>query len=114
MIEMEYQIGRQNTKETLFRLKKAIQFIKEVVNDHKKKPITHMSFALMLAISKADELRDQVDSFCPAYRSFQELSEMLRYLPNSYDARVIAERCLEHIRDYFELEKIELRRKERI
>ena len=113
MIMIEYLIGRDTTKDILIRLKKAIQFIHEVVEDYNKRPIHHLNFALMLAISKAEELCDQVDPFCRTYPSFKELAEVIRDVPNSHEAREAVEKCIAEIRRYFDLEHVVLKPKTR-
>ncbi len=88
----------------LVRLKKAIQFIYEIVQSYEVESFDHVGFSCALALSKAEELKDRISPFCPAYGYIENLIETLKQL-YSGDRTVCqrAEERLVAISSYFNL-----------
>ena len=95
----------------LLRLKKSLQFIQEVVRPYALESCGPIGFSCALAISRAEELRDQVSQFCPAYQSLDELVEVLKQLYKGDSVYSEAQRHLEAISAYFNLERYALVRR---
>ena len=108
---MNHRFTSETRADELFRLKKALQFIRQVVSDYGNGTLKHLGFAHALAISRAAELRDQVEPFCPAYDAFQELVKAVTELPLDPSACSHAECALNEIAAYFELDHIILIRR---
>lgn len=103
-----HYLTRHSNPDELLRLKKSLQFIHEVIRSHEPGLYNHVGFSCAIAFSKAEELKDQISPFCPAYASLGRLIEALRRL--SVDPSALAEaKChLEAIGTYFGLEKYAL------
>ena len=95
----------------LLRLKKSLQFIQEVVHSYALGLCEPIGFSCALAISRAEELRDQVSQFCPAYRSLDNLVEVLKQFYEGDSPYLDAQRHLEAISAYFNLERYALVRR---
>lgn len=108
---VEYRIHRNSARNELFRLKKAVQFIREVLGDFRKNSLGNLSFALVLAISKTNEYEEQIDICCPARRAFSELANILKSVPNDRESIARAEQKIDEINAYFELDQIEFIRR---
>lgn len=111
MMTMENNISRDSARNELFRLKKAVQFIRQVLGDFRKNSPGNLSFALVLAVSKANEIKEQIDSFCPARQAFSDLAQVLKTVPNDRLSISMAEQKIDQITAYFELDQIEFVRR---
>ena len=111
MIAMTNHLSHDTTVAELLRLKKALQFIRQVVRDYGSNTFNHLGFSHALAASKAEELRDQIEPFCPAHKAFQELVKAMHMLPTDPQSASSAERCLDEIAAYFALDTIVLIRR---
>ena len=103
---MKQYLNHHSPPDELIRLKKSLQFIREVVDSYGAGLFDHIGFSCALAISKAEELRDYVSPFCPAHNVFQSLIRTLKRL--YYDDRrayIEAERQLDAISAYFNLNR---------
>ena len=105
---MKQHLTRYSEPDELLRVKKSLQFIYEVVKSYEERLYDHVGFSCAIAISKAEELKDQVSKFCPAHSSLKDLIEALRQLDGGESARAEAKRRLEVISVYFGLEKYTL------
>src|SRR3989338_1477389 len=108
---MKQFLTHHSGPDQLLRFKKSIQFIQEVVRSYGSGLYDHIGFSCALAISRAEELRDQVSQFCPAYQSLDELVEVLKQLYKGDSVYSEAERHLEAISAYFNLERYALVRR---
>ena len=72
----EYLTNRSDADE-LIRLKKSVQFIYEIVQSYSAGLFDHIGFSCAIAMAKAEELRDQVSPFCPAYQFLGNLIQVL-------------------------------------
>ncbi len=105
---MEGNLTIHSSLNDLLRLKKSLQFIREVVRSYEIGLYDHVGFSCAIAISKAEELEDCVSRFCPVYSSFGEL---VRFLKGLYEERTgsrEAVQLIEKISAYFDLARYEL------
>lgn len=111
MMGIENRIRRDSARNDLFRLKKAVQFIRAVLCDFREYSFGSLSFALVLAISKANEFKDQIDMFCPAREAFLDLAQILKSVPHNRESIVLAEQKIDQINACFELDQIKFLRR---
>ena len=102
---MKRNLTSYSEPDQLLRFKKSLQFIHEVIRSYESGLCDHVGFSCALAISKAEELKDQVSRFCPAYRSLDGLIGTLKQLYSGDSAYTEANRYLKAISAYFDLEK---------
>ena len=105
------RVGCDMAQDELLRLKKALQFIRQVIQDYARNPHYHLGFSLALATSKAEELSFLVEPFCPAKNAFQKLVEAMKVMSLEPSKVSEAERCLDQIFSCFELEHLSLIRR---
>jgi hypothetical protein len=108
---MNQYLSKRSEAVDLLRLKKALYFIRLVVSDYGTGIYDHLGFSHALATSKAEELREQVDPFCPVEGAFGGLVEAMKKLVEDSSAFIEAERCLDEISGYFELERFAMLRR---
>ena len=87
------------------RLKKSLRFIQEVIRSYETGVFSHVGFSCALAISKAEELRDQISPSSKAWQLFGELAETLHELYEGRDVFRRVQEYLNTIRDYFKLDR---------
>ena len=111
---MKNRLTNRSAANELVKLKKSVQFIQEVVQSYAEALFDHVGFSCALAISKAEELRERVSPFCPAYVMFGDLIEALKELySGNHVVCKRAEDQLAAINKYFNLDQyVLIRRKE--
>ncbi len=105
---MEKNLSVHSNMNDLLRLKKSLQFIREVARSYEIGLYDHVGFSCALAISRAEELRGDISHFCPVYSAFGELVVHLKQL---YDQQVGGREIvhsIEKIISYFGLDRYEL------
>lgn len=89
----------------LLRLKKALQFIREVARSYEIGLYDHVDFSCSIAITKAEELKNCVPRFCPAYPAFGELICALKNFRVQQTGGGQAVQLIDQINSYFGLER---------
>ncbi len=105
---MEKKLTIHSDINDLLRLKKALQFIGEVVRSYEIDLHDHVGLSCVIAISKAEELKSQVSRFCPVYSAFEELAALLKHLCDMRTGSREAQKSIEKISSYFTLDRYEL------
>ncbi|GEM_PF-4452607 len=105
---MEEKLNIHSNPNDLIRLKKSLQFIREIVRSYEIGLYDHIGFSCVIAISKAEELRNEVSHFCPAYPAFGQLIEALKNLSEKREGIETAIEALEKIHSYFGLDRYSL------
>ena len=109
---MKKHLNHHSAADELVRLKKSLQFIREVVDSYGAGLFDHIGFSCALAISKAEELREHISPFCPARHFFDDLIRALKRLYYEDRAAYREAKCqLDKISTYFNLDRYFLTRR---
>lgn len=92
----------------LLRLKKTLQFIREVARSYEIGLYDHVDFSCSIAITKAEELKSYVAHSCPVYPLFGELISALKKFRVQQTGGTKAIESIAQINSYFGLDRYEL------
>ena len=96
----------------LIRFKKPLEFIWEVVRSYQAGVMDHIGFSCAIATSKAEELKNLVSPFSPAFKQFEQLTQGLKCLYcGDRSVACELERVIEEIEAYFKLDQYSLVRR---
>lgn len=105
---MDGNLTIHSSPNDLLRLKKTLQFIREVARSYEIGLYDHVDFSCSIAITKADELKSCVPRSCPAYPFFSELISALKSFRVQQTSGAKAIQLIDQINSYFGLDRYEL------